>query len=572
MWGAAPPEADCRPRRTQPSHWFLVVYVALAIWATWPLARHLTTHIPLGSEAAVTAPVFNLWTVWWNGDRLQHGLAGYWDAPIFHPEKDTFAFSEAQPTTLLVSPLVWLFDTPMAAYNVYLLLSLTLNGWFGARLLSTIYGRPGPALVGGAMLEMLPFVHWQLGVVQTVPFWGALWAIQAVWQFGQVPRIRTGVSAGVAFAATYLTCNYTGLFFVLLLVPSAGFLLGKQLREPKALLRLLPGALLSILVVLPVVVAQLRVTQDSHWGQDLKLVRALSTEAGDFTATPWPQLLPLGDFAADNRRHAVPLSPGYVKYALAVIGLVAGACMRRHRRWTAFCITLGIFAVLLSMGPKFKVGSFVPYLWLIDAVPGLASLRSVFRATVFVQASVAMLAAGGLLALVRLGESAVDRILHGRHSSETTRTRWHWAVSILVVVGLGGCAVFEVYRASPRLYRLPDVQQQQGWISWLEHNTEPDEPIVTVPLTTGGRAWEYEKTTLELYNGIFHRRPLANGYSSFYPDRFLQLMSTMYHSFPGSAALRALEDRGLRVLVVRRGDLRPGRASLLERSTELERV
>ena len=54
-----------------------------------------------GSSQVATVPLFNLWTIWWNADRLRHGLKDYWDAPIFYPERDTFAFSEPQPTTMI---------------------------------------------------------------------------------------------------------------------------------------------------------------------------------------------------------------------------------------------------------------------------------------------------------------------------------------------------------------------------------------------------------------------------------------------------------------------------------------
>ncbi|MEN8160879.1 MAG: hypothetical protein ABFS41_12470, partial [Myxococcota bacterium] len=463
MSGAAPlgPNVDGSSRPAWSLAWFLPAYLLLAVWSTWPIARVLTTHLPLGSERAVTVPLMNAWTVWWNADRLRHGFASYWDAPIFYPDSDAFAFSEAQPTTLLVAPFVWLFDTPVAAYNLYLLLGLALNGWFGARLLLTVYGRLGPAVLGGALLEMLPFVHWQLGVLQNVPLWGVLWTLHALWRFSEAPRIRTAISAGVAFAVTYAGCNYHGLFLGLLLIPSAAFLLGSRLQEPRAWLRGVPGAAVAVLLLLPVVAVQLRVSREYQWITDrnLDLVRALSAEYGDYTATPWPQLLPLGDLAADNRRHVMPLSSGYAKYALAALGLVGAAFVRRHRRWTAFCVTLGLLAVMLSMGPKLRIGSFVPYLWLVDVVPGFTSVRSVFRASVFAQISVAFLAAGGLVVLARLAEAGVDRILSARGSPDAARGRWRRVASAVLVVGVGGCGVFEVYSPSPRAFRVPDVQQ-----------------------------------------------------------------------------------------------------------------
>ncbi len=176
-----------------------LLFLALAVWGTWPLGRHFLTAISQGTEGVATVPLFNLWTLWWNADRLAHGLAGYWNAPIFHPAERTFAFSEPQPPHMAVAPLFWLTGHLGFAVNAYQLLSLTLNGLLGAwvcRLLlapTTVdaatsgtdlvgteasnaatnrwetCGRDVAPLLCGGMLVLLPYVHWQLGVLQLGP-------------------------------------------------------------------------------------------------------------------------------------------------------------------------------------------------------------------------------------------------------------------------------------------------------------------------------------------------------------------------------------------------------------------
>ena len=86
--------------------------------------------MPLGTEEEPVVPLLNLWTQWWNVDRIQHGFADYWRAPIFYPAENAFTFSEPQ----LASGIgAWLLDpllpTPEAVYNSLLLIHLALNGW-----------------------------------------------------------------------------------------------------------------------------------------------------------------------------------------------------------------------------------------------------------------------------------------------------------------------------------------------------------------------------------------------------------------------------------------------------------
>src|SRR5215207_9025081 len=100
----------------------LVASLVAAIAVTWPLALHLTTAVPLGTEREATVPLFNLWTLWWTADRAAHAFAGYWDAPIFQPTPGAFTFSEPQTLTdLLVAPLWGLGVPPALVYNVALL-------------------------------------------------------------------------------------------------------------------------------------------------------------------------------------------------------------------------------------------------------------------------------------------------------------------------------------------------------------------------------------------------------------------------------------------------------------------
>src|SRR5258706_9795085 len=74
----------------------LALFGATALLVSWPLATRLTTHLPLGSLGSKTVPLFNLWTLEWNLQRIAHAYAGYWDAPIFYPEHAAFALSEPE--------------------------------------------------------------------------------------------------------------------------------------------------------------------------------------------------------------------------------------------------------------------------------------------------------------------------------------------------------------------------------------------------------------------------------------------------------------------------------------------
>ncbi|HXW00482.1 MAG TPA: hypothetical protein VEC93_18840, partial [Anaerolineae bacterium] len=113
-----------------------LIFTLSALLLTYPLPLRLFSHIPLGSEEAGTVPFFNLWTLQWNIDQQMQGYPSYWDAPIFAPDKGTFAFSEPQPLSALLAAPLWLASgSPALGYNAVVILFLTLNGWFAYWLL-----------------------------------------------------------------------------------------------------------------------------------------------------------------------------------------------------------------------------------------------------------------------------------------------------------------------------------------------------------------------------------------------------------------------------------------------------
>jgi len=96
-------------RATRLPRWACLAYAVGALVATWPLPLHLAPRVPTGTEPTATVPLFNLWSLRWNADRLAHLYAGYWQAPIFHPARGTFASSEPEPLSgLAFAPIHWL--------------------------------------------------------------------------------------------------------------------------------------------------------------------------------------------------------------------------------------------------------------------------------------------------------------------------------------------------------------------------------------------------------------------------------------------------------------------------------
>jgi len=531
----------------------LAFFVLLACFATWPLAANLGAGLPVGTEPTATVPLFNAWTIWWNAEQLQHlgrDLGqGYWQAPIFHPAKYTFALSEAQPTTMLVAPAVWL-GSPLLAYNVYLLGGLAFTGWSGFVLLRRCGLHQAAAVAGGAMLEMLPMPHHQLGVLQLTPLWPILLTFLALQLFGERPTMKRGMLLGLAFSLTYLTCNYYGLFLAVLLPVTAWWLLGRAVFYWRFYAGTVCAVAVAGLLVAPVVYAQLKARSLHGMERDRGQMEYFSAEWADYTAAPWTQLTRLPEFADAKRAQFWPLSPGYLKMLLALAGFTF-AMFRPKLRWFALFLAATLLcALLLSRGLKLELLGWKPYLLLVDYVPGFTAIRTVLRFAIFVQISTAALAALAVQAAIDCGAGLWRR--NDALPPSTVKLTVARVVHVLAVFVLSLSAVVEVWPDRQSIYTPPAHQPQQKWLHYLRDKTPADAVVVCLPFPQGRSASDYQGTALWMYWGCYHKRSMVNGYSGYFPDDFLQLKPLMTKPFPSPDGLDQLRRLGVTHCVVER--------------------
>lgn len=517
------------------------VYLVLAFASTWPLAGALSSHLPLGMEKAATVPLFNVWTLWWNADRAAAGYGGYWDAPMFYPTRNTFAFSEPMPLSVVAAPIIWITGDRILAYNCLLLVALWLNGWVAYRLLRHIHCHWFVALAGGTIMEMLPLVHSWIGVIQLVPVFGILWTFLALYRYSRKPTLTAGALLGAALAATYLMCAYYGLVLLVLLLVGGGWLAGSRIRQRKMWTALYPGVLVSVALCLPVVLGQYKATAENSFSRPEAYLAGLSAHVADYGAAPWPQLLRIDPLEAMAKRTTFRLCPGWIKSAFMMIGMIWGLGSRRRRNWTLFCLSVLVIAFLLSLGPCLQVGGWKPYMFLVHHVPGFGQVRNVFRSAVFVQVAVALLAALGLQA----GMTYIRRHIHRVTVRRT-------AMGVLVVAGL--MAAVEIWPPSQPLYPVPSHALNHGWIHWLSTWTPQDSIVVCVPFPFKPDVVSYEQEALWLYWGTFHHRRMPNGYSSYFPRTFLDLKMPMAE-FPRPETLDRLHGLGVGYCVVKRDSM-----------------
>ena len=549
------------------------VMIVMAVVVTWPLAVRLDRSIPQGAESSPTVPVFNLWTVAWNLDRVWSGWRNFWDAPHFAPTEKTLALSESLIASQALAGFAWL--PPPVAYNLFLLSAIALNA--GVTWLALRHRRvPWPvALLVSLAMARLPFVHWQLGLVQCVLVAGLIGAIHFGEEAFATGRLSLLWLAAGCFDLTFLVCGYYGVFLVLLL-PAWGVVLvwqcvrGSVFRPArrKELLVAAVGVLLVLSLIAPVVLVQSRVLDDPHYERSRELIQELSARPTDYLATPFPEWFQFVGLARWHEAGRWKLSPGLLKVALALFGLVVGVRSRSRRSWALTWLAISVGAFVGSLGLNFQIAGWCPYGTLLDWFPTLARLRTPARMSVLVQIGVVFLAAEALRWGYRRARIVVARTpVFGRPGVGVRTTLF--ALGLFWLIGLAAC--YEVPLRRQKFVEVPSAKTQKGWIDWLKNNTSQEAVIAHVPFPKGPLPRDYESEAWAMYWGLFHQRRMVNGFSGFFPASYLELKTQM-QSFPDEASFAGLRLRGVSICVVQESFLethplprRPESSALWER-------
>jgi hypothetical protein len=477
----------------------------------------------------MTVPLFNLWTLRWNADRLLHGYSGYWDAPIFYPTRGAFALSEPQPPTGLVfAPFYFLTGNQVLAYNLVLLMILTLNGAAAYYLLRQLGLNAAPSLLGGVFAVALPFISNELGVLQLTVLFPIFLSLSALVAFADRRDLHSALALGGWTALALLSCEYYGLFLSLFLALAAPIFVTRRRLRLQTIGFLLAGAALAALLLLPILPAQTRLLRDFSRNQDI--VEANSAQPIDYirlNSRAWGRnLMPWLTFEGGSGQR---LYPGTGLLLLAALGLVE-AWRTRKRRWATYCALGACLACLLSLGFNLELAEWRPYELLRSGYPGFEQLRSPFRFGVFVQIFAVGLAGFGL----------------------ATLWRWRGRIGHALAIGLVAASVLEILALPIRLYSFPHETLGQDWVQQLKN--QPPGAVAVIPFPASSRPGDYQPTAIAMLQALEFDKPLANGYSGFFPPTYERLRRAL-QDFPGADSLNLLEEYGITYVVIDRARL-----------------
>lgn len=523
-----------------------IVLLAFALFLVRDEVR-FPASVPLQSSQVATVPLFNLWTIGWNADRAANGLKDYWQAPIFFPTESSFAFSEPQPATLFISPVVRATGSAVTGYKVWLFLSLFLNGLVTSVLLRRIgYGRL-LQLAGGLALMLLPVVHQRIDVLQLVPVWGILWFWSCLFALARQPRLRSAGETAVAFVMCFALCVHHALFLCLL-TPFAALVFVPLLRDRRFALAVSLAAVTGAILILPIVLPIHEAAARNGFSRQEQIVRGQSATLDQYLATPATSLIQFEGLEGQANRQ---FNVGWIRMTLAVGGVVFGLWHGERRRWLLFLLVTGVASLVFSLGLNLEVFGWKPWQTLSSSVPGVAQVRNVYRFVWFLQITVILLGVEWL--------ALMQRFCDRRFMASSCGRARKVAVFTGLVVLPGVLLVGEVWPEVNRRGGVPDVNEHAGWLRFIRENRSEGRPIACLPFSAGNSVQDFDVTTRWMCYGLEHGAPMVNGYSGFFPASYFRLRNRVNREFPSVGVLDDFAALDVEFLVVSRTYCEPER-------------
>lgn len=495
------------PDRRSRLLWILptVFFAALTAYVTHPQVRDLRSTVGLHGDA-----LFSVWRLAWIARQLPRDPLTVFDANIFYPERNTLAFSDAilLPGAML-APAHWVGVPPLVVYNVFLLATFTVCGLAMFALVRSLTGSIAAGLLAGMSFAFCThrLEHFERLELLT-SFWMPVCLLFLHRATSSDGTAKHYVLASVCATAQVLTGIYHGIFLLTYLALFLPSLLINRLRHvPVALaLTLLMPALVLALYSQPYMANRQRVGE-----RPVAEVKAYSATLSNFIASHPNNRL----YGATTSRFGQAerfLFPGVVAVLLAIL-----ACWPPLGRLPMVYLIGLALAVLLVVGFN---GPLYPLLYEY-ALP-YRGLRVPARANVLVGLSLSVLAGFGAARLLTLVRSRGAR------------------------AGLAGVllvAATAEYAAAPPLRTVPQPSRWTGWLARQERG-----PVFEWPTATPERL-DVNDDTLYMYFSTFHWQPLVNGYSGFYPPRYVRLLDQV-RDFPDEPSLSYLKQHGIRYLIV----------------------
>lgn len=578
--------------------------VAIAVLMTWPLAREASHHI---LRAAYHWDAYtNTMIMGGHVDAIvRRGPLSLYDNYFFAPLPDSVVFNENLfGLTLLFAPFYLVTDNPLWAYNLTLLLSLSLSVVFTYLLVRRLTGSGHAGVLAGVVFAFSPYVMFEIGRIQLVATQWIPACFLMLHRAIEGKRLRDVAGLWLCYLLQIGTCLYYAMFLAPLLTLVAVVLLVRRRPSSRFYAQLVAVGVAAALTAWAMVYPYFRVRAQFDLERSISFASRYDGKLGFFANVHETNLTLTALHHSSQMRgaHEEIAFPGFTVLSMALLSLGvplwhAFRCQGSRKvlasfgRWLAIAVA-AVVATLVAH--NMLVGAVVFGLgiwWRVRFGPGFAvSERQGLYLAVFVLSVVLFLGLSpmkwdgvpvrGLYYYLHAyvpGFNGIRKI--GRQAVMTTFAlallssfgsaylfSWFsrkWAKGVVLTVLLvASCYELRCFpHPLKEVWVGATVPSAYRFLSSLPRG----DYVAAVPQNDGAARFHGDAgLTLHNYLALFHKHRIITGQSSWTPPVTTLVLGAL-RQLPDDGARRILQSVGARHLLLHTDDLGPSLADLPER-------
>jgi len=391
----------------------LACYAALTVVVTWPIIGRLGTHL-LCARFDVWG---SLWFSWWM-ERMLIGpeAPSLFSAHLGYPLGINIAFIDAWLYGVVSVPFRALFGA-VTGYNITAIVAITLGAYGAYRMGLYFLGSGLAAFLCGALFGYNACVGNYI-IEGLGPLLWTLWiplSLKATFQLTE--RRLAPLAAGVLLALAFYTSGYYGSMCVGLAALAVIYQLVTRGRRRALLARWAAALAVCAVLVSPLAYKMHQGLDDGYseyrgfhelevtsYDDEPHLFEMLMVMAVSSAAPIEGILTPRSEGYHDS---FLSVYLGYSALALALVGLWS-----TRRRLVIFCLPVGLFFLVLSLGPYMNVDGRhefhlwgeeyvipLPYYYIYRVIPYFGLFKFSYRFSIVAHLCLALAAGCGLLHL-----------------------------------------------------------------------------------------------------------------------------------------------------------------------------
>jgi hypothetical protein len=520
----------------------LALFAVLAVAHTWPLASAPGRY----SRNDNMDTQLNEWTMAWVAHQVVRDPVHLFNANIFYPEKRTLAFSEHLFVQgVMAMPLYWIGVSPVAAFNIILILGLALTGWATAIVMHRWTGNWLAAIVSGCLIAfnastLSRLVHIQAMHLEFFPL-----MLAAIDQLLRQPRARTALALAGWFVLQALTSVYFLVFITIAALAAALVRPREWLKENRAAFFKYAAlaAVVAIVLLTPFLLPYYHASQEQdQFTRKIGEVARYSASWNNYLASAgtlymetwgWSKGYATADF----------LFPGFMALALTLVSLLSLTAIKDRRARMA--LAFGVVSFALSFGPAFPL-----YAAIYKAFPLLQAIRGAARFGQMVLAAIAILSGFGLAWLATKMPKKAALVLGIVAFVAVNAEAWRAPIGYCGTPENKGCQEFVDV---PPIFKSLDRADVKA--------------IVVFPFYPPNG--ESNKNARYMLQSTDHFKPMMNGYSGYMPT----VMFTHFQgvkNFPDEQSITYLKNLGVTHALVDARNMPPETLDAISKSPSLK--